>query len=221
MRRHQGFYVYRNRRLITHGTWFRLLRQEELTKLARVQVDIPNSLDHLWALDVRKSMAHPPEAVRAELGRVIERIAGTSRQVYRFRGRRQPPGEITYVWERITVRDGVNYRLNRAHPLVVAAGHSLDERGLNRLEELLRAVEISLPTDALYADMASERKVQTSPEPEDVEAFLRDLAMRMVSSIASDEAAVARLLEGLIRIEPFSAHPLITRRTIEGIRNDR
>ena len=221
LRRHQGFYVYRNRRLITHGTWFRLLRQEELTKLARVQVDIPNSLDHLWALDVRKSMAHPPEAVRAELGRVIERIAGTSRQVYRFRGRRQPPGEITYVWERITVRDGVNYRLNRAHPLVVAAGHSLDERGLNRLEELLRAVEISLPTDALYADMASERKVQTSPEPEDVEAFLRDLAMRMVSSIASDEAAVARLLEGLIRIEPFSAHPLITRRTIEGIRNDR
>ena len=47
LRRHQGFYVYRNKRLITYGTWFRLLRQEELTKLARVQVDIPNTLDHL------------------------------------------------------------------------------------------------------------------------------------------------------------------------------
>ncbi len=80
----QGFYVYRNCRLITFGTWFRLLRQEELTKLARVQVDISNELDHLWALDVKKSRAHPPEAVRNVLQRVVERIAGTSRHVYRF-----------------------------------------------------------------------------------------------------------------------------------------
>ena len=39
--RNQGFYLYRNRRLILHGTWFRLARQLELTKLARVGIDIP------------------------------------------------------------------------------------------------------------------------------------------------------------------------------------
>ena len=33
--RNQGFYVYRERRLIIHGTWFGLARQAELTKLAR------------------------------------------------------------------------------------------------------------------------------------------------------------------------------------------
>ena len=43
--RNQGFYVYRERRLIVHGTWFGLARQSELTKLARVRIDMPNSLD--------------------------------------------------------------------------------------------------------------------------------------------------------------------------------
>ena len=51
LRRNQGFYVYRNQRLITWGSWFRLIRQEELTKLARVRVDITNRLDHLWRLE--------------------------------------------------------------------------------------------------------------------------------------------------------------------------
>ena len=33
--KNQGFYVYREKRLIIRGTWFGLARQMELTKLAR------------------------------------------------------------------------------------------------------------------------------------------------------------------------------------------
>jgi hypothetical protein len=221
LRRNQGFYVYRNRRLITSGTWFRLLRQEELTKLARVRIDIPNSLDHLWALDVKKSTAYPPEAVRAGLRRVVERIAGTSRHVYQFRGRRVPADDVTHLWDRVSVRDGIDYRVNRAHPLVAAVRETLDERGVTHLEQLLRATEMSVPTDSLYADMAAERNVQRPPDDDEVAAFLRDLAEQMVDSLGSDGEAVTRLLDGLDRLEPFSAHPLITRKTVEDIRNGR
>lgn len=56
----QGFYVYRNKRLIIHGSWFRLAAPETLTKLARVKIDISNDMDAEWKLDVKKSMAHPP-----------------------------------------------------------------------------------------------------------------------------------------------------------------
>lgn len=41
----QGFYIYRAYRLITWGSWFRLLTRKEATKLSRVQVDIPNNMD--------------------------------------------------------------------------------------------------------------------------------------------------------------------------------
>ena len=57
LRQQQGFYIYRNRRLIIWGTWFRLIKQNELGKLARVRVDIPNSLDSIWEIDIKKSTA--------------------------------------------------------------------------------------------------------------------------------------------------------------------
>ena len=55
------------------------LRQTELTKLARVRVDIPNSLDHAWRIDVKKSSVQLPLVVRRELKRIAERIVSPSR----------------------------------------------------------------------------------------------------------------------------------------------
>ena len=79
--RNQGFYVYRERRLIIHGTWFGLTRQTELTKLARVRIDIPNSLDAAWKIDVRKASAQLPPAARERLRRIIEPLGATSKRM--------------------------------------------------------------------------------------------------------------------------------------------
>ena len=48
LRSKQGFYIYRNKRLIIWGTWFGMKQRAELTKNARIRVDIPNSLDDIW-----------------------------------------------------------------------------------------------------------------------------------------------------------------------------
>ena len=64
----QGAYIYRNGRLMAWGDWFRLVPKGEATKLARVQVDFPNSLDEAWTIDIKKSRARPPAAVRERLG---------------------------------------------------------------------------------------------------------------------------------------------------------
>ena len=86
--RNQGFYVYRERRLIIHGTWFGLARQAELTKLARVRIDMPNSLDGAWKIDVKKASAQLPPPVRDRLRRIIEPLGAASKRVYRTRGRK-------------------------------------------------------------------------------------------------------------------------------------
>lgn len=67
LRTNQGFYIYRCKRLILWGTWFRLLGKDELNKLARVKVDIPNSLDEIWSIDVKKSTANLPDKIRKNL----------------------------------------------------------------------------------------------------------------------------------------------------------
>ena len=41
----QGFYIYRNKRLIYWGSWMHMGVRSELNKLARIKIDIPSSLD--------------------------------------------------------------------------------------------------------------------------------------------------------------------------------
>lgn len=219
LRRNQGFYIYRNKRLLTWGTWFRLTPLEELTKLARVQVDIPNTLDHLWTLDIKKSMAHPPEAVREGLRRTVERIAEASRRVYTFRSRRTATDDITHAWDRLAVRGGIRYAINREHPFVKAIADALDDQERSLLERLLQTLEMSLPADALYADMASERRVETKVEGQDTDEFLRDLAYRMLNAIGRGSPAAEQFLQALPHIEPFSMHPNSARRIQETLRN--
>ena len=62
---HQGFYVYRNRRLLLPGDWLGLgFQKEEHYKLARIQVDLPNSFDHEWDM-----MSESPEPSRHHIFR--------------------------------------------------------------------------------------------------------------------------------------------------------
>lgn len=57
---HQGFYIYRNKRLLVAGDWLQLgMQKEEHFKLARIRIDLPNSADHAWQIDVKKSRARP------------------------------------------------------------------------------------------------------------------------------------------------------------------
>ena len=73
----QGFYVYRNRRLLVAGDWLGLgVKKEEHYKLARIKIDLPNTLDDLWELDIKKSAARVPVSLRRQNFRDWEGDAG-------------------------------------------------------------------------------------------------------------------------------------------------
>ena len=63
----QGFYVYRGKRLLLAGDWLGLFRKEEHYKLARIMIDLPNSQDAEWQIDIKKSKAFPPAECRNKL----------------------------------------------------------------------------------------------------------------------------------------------------------
>lgn len=67
----QGIYVYRDGRLIAWGDWFRIIAKGEKTKLARVQIDFPNSLDDSWIIDIKKSYVRAPQAVKERLRQIL------------------------------------------------------------------------------------------------------------------------------------------------------
>ena len=154
--KNQGFYVYRERRLIIHGTWFGLARQTELTKLARVRIDLPNSLDRVWKIDVKKASAQLPPTVRERLRHIVEPLGATSKRVYTTRGRRLIEENRVPVWSRVQDKNHIFYRINVEHPMVKDL---LSRLPAEARADFLRIIEVagaSLPMDSLFADLGGD-----------------------------------------------------------------
>jgi hypothetical protein len=221
LRRNQGFYIYRNLRLISWGSWYRLVRQEELTKLARVRVDITNRLDHLWSVDIKKSTAHPPDALRNGLRQIINRITEGSRKVYTYRGRRTWANDLVRAWDRTAVRGGVTYAINRDHPMIIAIEKVLPDSELTLFHKLIQVLETTFPFDAVYVDMASERRPEVAGAVKKEPDGLLELAERIVSALGVGSPEATRFLEGLLSVEPFSRHTEKTKEIIQALTHER
>ena len=154
--KNQGFYVYRQRRLIIHGTWFGLARQMELTKLSRVRIDMPNGLDADWKIDVKKASAQPPHQVRERLRRIIETIGATSKRIYTARGRILVTDSRLPVWNRVQDKNEISYQINSSHPVVAEFVESLSEEQASAFERVVWLFGSSLPMDALFADLGGQ-----------------------------------------------------------------
>ena len=152
----QGFYIYRNRRLIVKATWFRLIRKEELNKLIRIRVDIPNTLDHLWQINVNKSKVQPPEQVRRELKKLIRRIEGAGKMVYKRRAVRLQNRKVTPVWKREVVDSRIRYRVNEEHPLLAHLMSNAPDPLPGQFKICLELIAEGFPYDACFADVGSE-----------------------------------------------------------------
>ena len=153
--KNQGFYLYRNRRLVVHGTWFGLARQQELTKLARVLIDMPACLDAQWKIDVKKASAQPPTAIRERLRRIIERIGVPSKRTYTARGARLTENSHLPVWTRAQDKNRVSYGIDMGHPVFLAFRTRLDVETANEFTKVLGLIVSTLPIDALYADCSA------------------------------------------------------------------
>jgi hypothetical protein len=195
-----------------------LARKDELSRLARVRVDIPNSLDHLWVLDIRKSIAHPPEAVRLQLRRTIERIREQSRQTHVNRGYKERHSAIEHAWIRVFSGGTVRYDVNRDHHAIKSMIEGLDADNKNKFEVVLRVIEASFPVESLYVDVASEQNVKRT---EDAREELRIIATGLLQGISPQSALRIGLLANLHLIEPFSAHPEIAQQLAKELENVR
>jgi hypothetical protein len=179
----QGFYVYRNRRLIIKATWFRLIPKDELNKLLRIKVDIPNSLDDLWRIDVKKSQANPPEAVRRELKRIINKISGAGRIVFTNRATRLQNRKIVPVWKR-EVRDGhVCYGVNEDHPMVQGLFKDLPKDRVDTLRAMFELINSTFPYDMYYADAADDKTEFATSAPD--ENTVKQVGIQLVQALRS------------------------------------
>lgn len=202
--RNQGFYVYRGKRLIIHGTWFGLARQMELTKLARVRIDIPTGLDAAWKIDVLKASAQPPYQVRDRLRRIIVELGGASKRVYTARGRRLASDSRLPVWNRIQDKNEITYRINPEHPVLVDFVARLPEELAKNFLKVAELIGATLPMDALYADMGNNPDKVTGNEVTD--DTLTHAVLTAYEQLRRSGVTRAEIIDMLHFAEPFQSN---------------
>jgi hypothetical protein len=203
----QGFYVYRNRRLIVPGSWLGMYQQEEHTKLARIQLDIQNALDQTWHVDVRKATAVPPAIIRRQLQQIAQKTRQTARKVYGHRGAvlsKRLEGSITHVWEERNVPDsGHTYRINRRHPLIKDALDSKTSRPA--VSAAMRLIEETIPVNLITARFSEQSLDQDAPfqrSEAEIISMMDRLATKLCEAMAPEQ-----IREMLLKLEPFAHYP--------------
>lgn len=218
LRQNQGFYVYRNKRLIIWGTWFRLIKQHELNKLARVRVDIPNSLDSLWEIDIKKSAASLPDIIKKNLVGIVENTVGRSERVYRYRGRKVSDDDLQHIWNPIDNRGSFQYLINRDLPLYKKLEECLDEEGNRYLDSLIKTIEDAFPYGDVYFRLAkSENTIQTSSLEFD-EVY--KVAADMIQSIKEIDGDITTFISSMGKIDFFIKYPEVVERIKEDYGSD-
>ena len=196
----QGFYVYRNRRLITRGTWLRLTHRSELTKLVRVRIDIPNSLDDLLRVNVMKSSLILPETLKEQLNQVLDQIRDAGVQVYRKRAKRVISEVSDPLWIRIKKDGKISYEINQDNRLITSLSNDLDEDQFDKLSILIKALESCFPTMPFFNDLANNPNELEQP------AISEKELERVFNIFKSDILNNILDINSLLKIEPFASN---------------
>lgn len=211
----QGFYVYRNERLLVAGSWLGLGRgrswtKEEAYRLARIRLDISNTADADWKIDIRKSKARPPVSIRERLTRLAEDTRERARRVFAHRGqpiRSSGGAPLAQAWRVEHFNGEVRYRIDRDHPVVRTV---LDDAGamLPQLAAMLQIIEETIPVQRIWLDTTEARETPRTgfagQAPSEVSAVLLVLYRNMILR-KGFSPALAR--ESLLSTEPFNNFP--------------
>lgn len=214
----QGFYVYRGNRLLMAGGWLglghgRSWNREEPQKLARIRVDIPNSADSDWKIDVKKSVARPPVSVRPQLTKLAEDTRERARKVFAFRGApmRGPSGlKVEHqAWRVERLRGGVRYRIDEQHPAVAAV---IEVAGVNAglVRAMLRVVEETVPVQRIWLDTAENKETpRTGFEGEPSAAVIEVATVLFNDLLERKGLSVEEARNSLLKMEPFQNYPAL------------
>lgn len=211
--KNQGFYIYREHRLIIRGTWFKLVPHGEFSKLARIRVDIPNTVDIDWKISVDKSEAELPWELRLRLKNLIanwvmpDAIRPIIKRDTKVIERLQP------VWNRHNSTAGVwHFSINKMHPLIATFNRRLktlgqreEEKGLvGQFSEIVRLIEKSLPLEKIKTAMEDKSQTENAGYT-DLQEIL-DTAVLLREALIHENRSSAEIEEILQGHWPYSEH---------------
>ncbi|MEZ9594183.1 ATP-binding protein [Shewanella sp. 10N.261.52.F9] len=206
---HQGFYVYRNKRLLVPGSWLRLgdshqWKQDDINSLVRIQLDIGNLCDEEWKVDIIKSKVTPPHSIRESLVRYASEARKRAQQTNKRNiTRNLNISELTQasIWN---CTSDNHYVIDRQHVAVVALNEQLSN--IAPLSLLLSLIEKQRPIQRMWVNEPSEElKAKPISEPSrEMHELLKVMYKNMISRKGMSHSEAIRKLN---ETSPFQQYP--------------
>ena len=217
MRSQQGFYVYRNNRLIIWGTWLHMMGVNELYKNARIEVNIPNTLDDIWEVDIKKASATIPGIIRQPLFSHVKKAIASSSNVYKKRGE-NTSSQVGHqvVWNISEERDSYEITINKDNPLITQLKSELNEAQNAMFDALLKDIEANLPKKKIYVNEADSKTGKTGQDETEIKKNVYD----MLSPMNCGKAEKIAFLDSLFQAEPYCLYMNLHDEIVEELTND-
>ncbi|MDP3680040.1 MAG: ATP-binding protein [Flavobacterium sp.] len=199
----QGFYLYRENRIIIYGTWWGLHKAVDAHKLIRVRIEIPNSMDSHWGIDIKKSMARPADIIKSDLRRIISQVTDKGARPFSARGKKIEDKSIIQFWETFPVKENFRFAINQSHPLFINLLSSLDDYQKEKLKYYLNGVQAYLPLDAIQS------KLQTDPHSIKQESALTEDDINKLFIMLQESGLSEEYKQELLKTEIFKNRPEI------------
>ncbi len=165
----QGLYIYREKRLISAGGWLGMARNSQLGALARVQVDIPSTLDNDWSTDVKKASLQMPPRVKRELKKFLSDPVKRSKRIHRYRGKLDTANKFWKICEDENT-GSISYQIHSENNLLTVLVEKCNRHKRRLLVDYLNQLTASLPINHIYEKM-SERPRDVKQEEVDMAAL--------------------------------------------------
>ncbi|PKP36721.1 MAG: ATP-binding protein [Bacteroidetes bacterium HGW-Bacteroidetes-15] len=206
----QGFYIYRNDRLLLAGDWLGLFRKEEHYKLTRIQIDLPNSLDAEWQIDIKKAVARPPLLFREQIKAYALKVRAQAVEVYRHKGKIIKPfagQKFVPLWQDHKRGDKWFYKINRDHPLLERIKTEAKTNPEKAIDNLIRFIEETIPTKSIFIKESEQPEAQGKPFEGIDQEIIRNMMQMMFTNLIKSGKTEEQAKAHIAHIDPFNHFP--------------
>lgn len=197
----QGFYIYRNDRLIYEGGWLNLpgLNLDDKSKYARIEVLIPSCLDEEFKINFSKNTLVVPISLQNSFKDIAKKARGASRDSanYLKHPELKPAlrSDDTKVWKTTHSSIGTSLLINDEHPLLVKLCQEMSPPNRIKLFKLL--------SKTIPIRMIQEQGINVATYTDNE---ILDLADNMYNNLKNKGLSLNEIKKQFTTIEPFKDH---------------
>ncbi|QPH37870.1 ATP-binding protein [Pedobacter endophyticus] len=144
----EGIYIYRADRIILFGGWNGLIKKGPRLQLARLRVDVGNSVDDLLHLNVAKSHIVIPHDLKSAFENYINELRIEAEREYYNRGLKKFTGNKKHntvqLFDRISTNKGAVLKLNPSFALISKLNETMNKEQIALFRLISRMIETTL-----------------------------------------------------------------------------